>query len=624
MNGANDSNAQNNASGDQKPGRGSSQKRKRNRNNRRNPKNNGSQEDPPETKVKTDYTTNLMDQTLPTPPVEAELRIIETFQSVMTGTLFHLFILLWHIASAPDMIFEPQLYVQSQITFDGYLMCFFITLAVSIKMSYVVDSLISKRLGHRTNKMNGAIYRQLGEFWTIDRGISVMQFLGLFTTSHYETVFSSYLLDAHGFLLLSWMYSVYHIVKCYALPNAWCRNVSWKHIFHNAETSKCGLADMDAAGATVDTWFTCFEYDGAQLRGLFLRLTRMFLDEEDFRVTFAGLVGCLIVNTWNCAVYVKGELINSGADTYLVDPTSRCIIDLYYYMPARRNLSRAFMITDRDGNIVHGNAALRNQPPIDPFFEVAQAAGNGRYTQNLRMGHIFAVLKDSNMAELTRAGTVYYDPNAAGPRVGAGFNAGRCEAVMLVLAYGGMTMMDENYLGKLGTMVNYFHGDGDYFQFDNLGNDMEDNGMYVAFFEKSLTLLIPTIKSFCRFIKNIYINAFRRYGMKLLRIPTPTTQGSTTQLFTSMACFKGAQNMPYMDRVSTPTDYRPSLVGSSVVLTSVRKNDVGLLIAPSIITERVCESSVLSGGTYQAAAMTFIDNPACGLGEFPDYNPGFQ
>jgi hypothetical protein len=625
--GASDSQqTQDNASGDQKPGRGPSQKRRPRRPKKpKGPKQPGpSQDDPPDQKVKTDYATVLMNLTLPTPPVEAELRIIETFQAVMTGTLFHLGVLLWHIASGPEMIFEPAMYVQSLISFDGYLMCFFISLAISVKMSFIVDNLISKRLGHRSNKMNGAVYRDLGGFWTIDRGISIMQWLGIFTVSHYETIFPSYLMDAHGFLLLSWMYSVYHLVQCFAKPTSWCRNVSWRHIFHNSETSKCGVSNMDAGGATLDTWFSCFEYSAANLVGLFLRLTRMFIDVEDFRVTFAGLVGCLIVNTWNCACYVKGEMINSGADRLLVDPASGSIIDLYYFMPTRRNLARCFQVVDRDGNAVLTNFVCNGASPIDPYFELPQAAGNGRYTVNLRMGHIFSVLRDVNLGNLTRAGTVYYDPNLAGPRVGAGFNPGRCEAVLLVLAYGGMTMADENYLGKLGTMANYFHGDAVYFQDDIGGNDMDDNGLYVAFYEKSLTLLIPTVKSFCRFVRSIYVNAFMRYGLTLFKIPDPTTQGSTTQLLTSMPCYKGGQDMPYMDRISTPTDYRPSLVGSSQILTAVRKNNVGLLIAPSVIVERVCESSVLSGGTYQSAGLSFCENPACTLREFPDYNPGFQ
>merc|ERR1712113_73404 len=451
-----------------------------------------------------------------------------------------------------------------------------------------------------------------------------MHFLGLFTTSHYETVFPSYLMDTHGFLLLAWMYSVYHIRECFAQPNAWCRRVSWKHIYHNFETSKCGVSDMDAPGAMIDTWFTRFEYGAGALVGLLLRLTRMFIDEEDFRVTFAGLVGCLIVNTWNCAVYVKGEMLNSGADRYLVDPSSQSIIDLYYYMPTRRNLSRAFMVVDRDGNTVHTNAVCRNASPIDPYFEVPQAVGNGHYTVNLRMSHIFAVLCDANTGDLTRAGTVYYDANPAGPRIGAGVNNGRCEAVMLVLAYGGMTMADENYLSKMGTMGSYFHGDTQYFQDDAAGNEMDENGLYTAFFEKSLTLLIPTIKSFCRFIPTIYKNAFERFALQLFKFPTPTTRGSSTQLLTSMPCYTGGQDMPFMDRISTPTDYRPSMVGSSVVLTEVRKNDVGLLVAPSVLTERVCESSVLSGGSYQAAGLAFCENPACSLREQPDYNPGYN
>lgn len=599
-------------------------KPRRPRKPRKDRRNNGSEQDPPEHKIRTDYATLLMDVTQPTPPVEAELRLLDVFQSLMTGTLYQLSILLWHIASSPVMMFEPSQYVMSQISLDGDLFCFFICLAVSVKMSFVVDSLISHRLGYRTNKMTGAVHRELGGFYTIDRGIAVMEFLGLFVTSQYETTFPTYLMDAHGFLLLAWVYCVSHLMKVFILPNGWCRNSSWKRIFHNAETSKCGVADMDAPGATLDTWFSCFDYDPVQQQDLVLRLSRMFVDEEDFRITFAGLTACLIVNTFNCEIYVKGQRINSGADTIMVDPGSRSPIDLYHYAPGRRALARSFMIIDRLGNIVLTNVQCRNTSPVDPYFEMAQAAGNGRYTVNLTMGHVFAALRDSNMEVLTRAGTIYYDPAPAGPRIGAGFNAGRCEAVMLIMAYGGMTLLDENYLGHLGTFANYFHGDGNYFQDDNAGVSMEENGLYVAFFEKHLTLLIPTIKSFCRFLGSIYLAAFRRFGLKLIKMPALTITGSTTQLFTSIPCYKGGRDKPFMDHFNQSTDFRPSMLGSSMNLTAVRKNDMGLLVAPNILVESVAESSVLSGGTYQAAGLSFIENPACPLRDFPEYNPGFN
>lgn len=605
-----------------KPGPASAKPKTKNRRKKRKPKTQAPQPGAPDTSVATDYATGLMDQTFPTPPVEAELRMLDKFQSVMTGTLFHLVTMIWHIARMPETIFEPALFVASQITFDGYIFAFFIVLAISIQMSFVTDQLVSQRLGHRANKMTKAIYRELGDFYTIDRGIAVMKFLGVFTTSMYETIFPSYILDAHGFLLLAWIYSVKHIVVCLGLANAWCRTRDWKQIFHNQETSRCGVADMDAPGAAVDTWFACYEYGAGALDGLVLRITRMFIDEEDFQITFASLVACSVVNTWNCTMYVKGETVNPGADYLLVDNYSRSIIDLYYYNPQFAN--HVPIVIDRQGNVVHNVVACRAASPIDPFFNAAQAAGQGKYTVNVHMRHVFAVLRDVNRGRLTRAGTVYLDSNIGGPRAGAGVDLQLCEAVMMVLSYGGMTPCDENYLEKLTTFVNYFHGDGRYYQDDNAGNRMIDNGLYTAFFEKHLTLLIPTVKSFCKFIPSIYLQSFKQYGLKLFKLPTPKITGSITQLFTSIPCFRGSTSPAFMDRIDNVSDYRPSLIGSSVFLTEVRKNDLGLLVAPSIIVERVSESSVLSGGSYQVASRAFVENPACSLRQFPDYNPGYQ
>lgn len=608
-----------------KPGRASSKAKNKNRkNNKKKPKNivPQKQKGTPDSSVATDYATQLMDQTYSTPPVEAELRVMDCFQSVMTGTLYHLVSLMWHIARMPETVFQPAMYVMSQVSFDGYLFAFFIALAVSVKMSFVTKQLISRRLGYRANKMTGAVYTELGEFYTIDRGLSAMKFIGMFTTSIHETVFPSYLLDTHGFLMLAWIYSVQHIVVCLGVQNAWCRTRTWSQLYHNQETSKCGVANMDDNLAPLDTWFSCFEYGAGNLPGLYLRPSRMYIDDEDFRVSYAGLVACVVVNTWNCQVYCKGQHINSGAENLLVDAGSRSIIDLYHYNPVHNAIVP--IVIDRQGNVVHNIPACQAAGPIDPYFQIAQAAGSGRYVNTIQMRHVFETLRDSNREVLTRAGTVFYDPNMGSHRNGAGVDVNLCEAVMLTMSYGGFTLCDDNYLDKLTAFNNYFHGDGRYYQVDNAGTSMLQNGMYVSFFEKHLTLLIPTVKSFCRFIPEIYLNAFKQFGLKLFKMPSPTTTGSTTQLFTSMPCYRGSNSMAYMDRTDNVSDYRPSLVGSSMILTEIRRNDMGLLVAPSIIVEKVCESSVLSGGTYQAAARSFVENPACALREFPTYNPGFQ
>lgn len=543
----------------------------------------------------------------PVPPNHANVRNPTIFQSVQVTTIWFLLLVLENISCQHDMVNVTATFSIFPLYLEGCLFAALIMLAITVKCAVVASTAMAHKLPHKLGRMYDQIIRACQNYFTVARGLTFAGFFGLFTTNSYETVFPTFMLGASSFLLLTAFYFMRHFQRTLDLnEHAWCRNMTWTQMFPTAHGSKAYAIDLDTVGNDIYNWFG-FLSPYALRPNLCFAPIRPFADEEDFAYTMSGWAAAALVNTLHCSVLHKGKLLNPGSEYILIHEDTRTMVDTYYIStPNRLDLTVAAkdtMINFRVNCHADPMTCIVSNAPHAADFAVG-----GRYNQIVTVGAVMLVLCDIRSRVLGRAGSVYYDSSGVDARSGPGADIPRCEALMLIMLYGGYVPFSTTFINAFHLFDNLYYSDGQYFQDDNNGNYVDITNGYLKSFHDLVTFTLEIVRGSFSSLTNRYLDHFKTLGIKIHKVIFAKVTGSTAQLLTYLAHTANSVGTPFQSPFEAGTNI-PSLAGSQTQAALIVRNDPGLILAPSISLERTVASSVMNPEGKVTLANYLTRNP---------------
>jgi len=537
------------------------------------------------------------------PPPQAQLRNQRTFQSIQTCTLLFLMFVLEKITEQKNMVPIPPTYLVFPISFDGNLFSSLIVLAIGVKAALVASAAVGFKLPHKLGRMYSQILKACTPYFTVARGVVFAQFFGFFSTPLYETTYPSFLTGATSFIILSAYLFLKHINNVYRNPSGWCRDMSWGEIFPTANGSKAHSIDLDEDGMELDTWFG-FLTPNSSRPNLHLLPTRPFVDHEDFRLSVSGYAAAAIANTFGCSVFHKGKMINAGSHLIIIHERSRDPLDTYFYENAD---NVEYCIAEKELlNTTRSN--VEDDPMIDPITNAPHAAGN-RFTGPVALEHVLDLLEDLTNETCTRAASVYYDSSGADVRTDAvGCDIARCEALLLMLMYGGYTMFDSNFLNAFGMFDALYYSDGTYYQNTSANSEMDISDDYLKTFYDLQTFILEIIRGQFTILSERYLAYFKAFKIKVFKVIVTKMTGSPTQLYSYLKTTSNGLSRLFTSPF-VQSDNHPTIEGSHSIADTIVRNDIGFILAPSINVERTVACTFAAPEGKVAVAQYMVRKP---------------